>query len=168
GALVSGTTRVTDGFGLSKLVDVESDDSTVIESLYLRTLSRKPTADERKRWLAFVTQPRKVVHTTGPAPSTVQGKAAQQVSPEIANAAPDTDFNELLKHAKTGADFTALRSKMKNNADAGLYARAFRAFASEAPFEALAAQGGGATPRHQAFEDMYWALVNCTEFLTNH
>lgn len=96
------------------------------------------------------------------------GIAALRPSPEIAKADADADFSELLKHAKTAADFTALRGRMKNNADAALFAKAFQAYAAEAPFQYLALIPGGNTPRKQAFEDMYWALVNCTEFLTNH
>jgi hypothetical protein len=32
----------------------------------------------------------------------------------------------------------------------------------------MAMQSGGQTPREQALEDVSWALINCTEFLTNH
>ncbi|MGC3969224.1 MAG: hypothetical protein QM775_18225 [Pirellulales bacterium] len=60
------------------------------------------------------------------------------------------------------------RGKMQNNADAGLYAKAFREYVANMPFQYLAAMGGGSTPREQAFEDMYWALLNSSEFLSNH
>ncbi len=74
------------------------------------------------------------------------GAEAKKVSPGIANAADDADFNELLKHARTAADFMALRGKMQNNADAALYAKAFRAYAAEAPFAFLASVGGARLP----------------------
>ena len=57
---------------------------------------------------------------------------------------------------------------MQNNADAGLYAKAFRAYVAEAPFAFLTSVGGGSSPREQAFEDLYWALLNSSEFLSNH
>ena len=49
---------------------------------------------------------------------------------------------------------------MKNNADAALFAKAFSTYAAEAPLQFLASSGGGNTPREQAFEDMFWALLN--------
>jgi hypothetical protein len=57
---------------------------------------------------------------------------------------------------------------MRNNADAALYVRALREFSAEAPFRALAQEGGGKTAKEQAYEDLHWALLNCSEFLTNH
>jgi hypothetical protein len=86
----------------------------------------------------------------------------------IAAAAEDADFADLLKHARSAADFAAMRRRLKNNADAALFGKAFREYAAEAPFDTLASAGGGTTPRQQAFEDVYWALLNSTEFLTNH
>ncbi|HWA98729.1 MAG TPA: DUF1549 and DUF1553 domain-containing protein [Pirellulales bacterium] len=168
GALACGGARMNTDHGLGAILRDAPDDAAVVEQLYLKTVSRKPSEDERKKWLAFVAAPRQVVHTAGPAITAPTGRAAMRVSPEIANASADADFTELLKHAKTGADFAALRGKLKNNADAGLFAKAFQVFAAEAPFEHLSLSGGGSTPREQAFEDMYWALLNCTEFLTNH
>ena len=167
GALVCGTSRHTPGFGLAPLTK-NLDDAAVIEQLYLRTLSRRPTAAELARWTSFVARGRKVVRTPGEKPDLPMGAEAKKVSPEIANAADDADFTELLKHARTAADYVALRSKMQNNADAGLYAKAFRAYVAEAPFAFLASVGGGSTPREQAFEDLYWALLNSSEFLSNH
>lgn len=167
GALVGGATRVSAGYGLGRLL-AEKDDAVVVEQLYLRTLCRRPTAAEKQQWLAFVGRPRSVVRTPGPPAALPTGLAALRVSEAIAQAGPDADFTQLLKHAKTAADFAALRDRMKNNADLGLYAKAFQAFAAEAPFAYLATLGGGTTPREQAFEDLCWALVNCTEFLTNH
>ncbi|MBS0209174.1 MAG: DUF1549 domain-containing protein [Planctomycetes bacterium] len=168
GALVNGSTRAGPGYGLSALKLDSGNDAQVIERLYLCTLSRRPSSDESKKWQVFLKQTRPVVRTKGPASTTPQGLAALKVSDEITKADKDADFAELLKHAKTGADFAALRDKMKNNADAGLFVKAFQAFAAEAPFQALAGAPGGDTPREQAWEDMYWALLNCTEFLSNH
>jgi hypothetical protein len=168
GALICGSTRTTPGFGLSAALKDGTDDATVVERLYLQTLSRRPTDAERKAWLTFIAKPRTVAKTPGPASGRPQGLAALRASKEIADAPADADFAELLQHAKTAADFAAMRKRLKNNADAGLLAKAFRDYAAEAPFDLLASATGGTTPREQALEDMYWALLNCTEFLTNH
>jgi hypothetical protein len=168
GALVCGCSRTTPGFGLSSLLATTRDDAAVIEQLYLRTLSREPSASELAAWKKFVAQPRQVVKTAGPASDRPTGLAAMKVNETIANAPDDADFGDLLKHAKTAADFAAMRKRLKNNADAGLLAKAFRDYAAEAPFDFLASVGGGSTPREQAFEDLYWSLLNSTEFLTNH
>ena len=111
-----------------------------------------------------------VASTKSPADNDmkVSGIAAAVPSMRIITAPPGTDFSELLKNAKSGADFKVLYSKMRNNADAALYVRALREFSAEAPFRALALQGGGRTAKEQAYEDLHWALLNCSEFLTNH
>lgn len=106
--------------------------------------------------------------TPGPATGLKTGPAAQQVDPAIADAPENADFKELVDHARTAADFGALAKRMKNNADGGLFVKAFEGWIAEAPFQVLAAQSGGNTPRQQAFEDLNWALLNSTEFLTNH
>lgn len=168
GALVCGTTRFTPGFGLAEVLQDGADDATVVEQLYLRTLSRRPTETERAAWLRFLARPREVVRTAGPQNERPLGLAALRVNEKIAQAPDDADFGDLLKHARTAADFAAMRKRLKNNADAALLGKAFREYAAEAPFDALASAGGGTTPRQQALEDVYWALLNSTEFLTNH
>ncbi|MGC3969225.1 MAG: DUF1553 domain-containing protein [Pirellulales bacterium] len=77
GALICGTVRHTPGFGLSKLLN-DAEDAAVIEELYLRTLSRRPTADEANRWQTFVAKPRKLVKTAGPAAELPMGAAARR------------------------------------------------------------------------------------------
>lgn len=168
GPLVCGSTRATAGFGLGELLSRQSDDAAVIETLYLRALSRQPSPAERAKWLAFIGQSRKVVHTTGPEDDARATLSATRASEAIAKAPKDADFSELLKQARTAADFTAMRGRMENNADAALLGKAFSDWVAQAPFQYLAGVGGGNTPRQQAFEDMYWALLNSTEFLTNH
>ncbi|MBL9090037.1 MAG: DUF1549 domain-containing protein [Planctomycetaceae bacterium] len=164
GALVCGTTRHSlPDQGLAPLL--AQGDEQAIEQLYLRTLSRRPTAAELSRWLEFTAKPRTVVVTKPPVKAS---PPLIGVTKEIAEAAEGTDFTELLKHAQTAADFAALRGKMENNADAALYAKAFRTYVAETPFNILAALPGGKTAKQQAFEDLYWALLNSTEFLTNH
>jgi hypothetical protein len=168
GALVNGSTRLAPLMTLDEVLTASRDDRERLEQLYLRTLSRRPTAAEVATWLEFLKKPRTVVRTAGPETGLVTGAEALKVNPAIANAEPDADFAELLKHAHTAVDFQALAKRMRNNADAGLYVKAFQAWVAEAPFQALTLQGGGRTPAEQAYEDVFWALLNSSEFLSNH
>jgi hypothetical protein len=170
GPLFCGTTRTIDGLAEQTLQTKLSDDRDRIDQLYLITLSRLPTDKEAERWLKFVAMENDVVKTAAPADNDmkVSGIAAAMPSMRIVTAPPGTDFSELIKNAKSGADFKVLYTKMRNNADAALYIRALREFSAEAPFRALAQEGGGKTAKAQAYEDLHWALLNCSEFLTNH
>jgi len=170
GPLFNGATRLAPGLALESVLSKEQDDRDRIDQLYLLTLSRPPSDAETQHWLMFVVAENAVVSTSAAADedAKVSGPAAALPNARIINAPPGTDFSELLKQAKSGADFKVLYSKMKNNADAGQYVRALREFAAEAPFRALAQQGGGRTAKEQAYEDLHWALLNCSEFLTNH
>jgi hypothetical protein len=169
GPLFCGTSRVVSGLSLENTLSDAATDRERIQRLYELTLSRQPRQAESDRWVAIVSAENELVSTPG-ASSDIKfsGLAALVPSAQIAAAPPDADFSELLKHAKTGVDFKLLYSRMKNNADAGQYVRALREFAAEAPFRALMEQGAARTAKDQAFEDLHWALLNCTEFLTNH
>jgi len=170
GPVFCGTTRMSDGLALKVAYAKANDDRDRIDQLYLLTLSRLPTDKETAHWLQFVSSEHPVVSTAAPKGDDmkVSGAAAVTPSTRIVNAPPGTDFSELLKNAKNGADFKVLYSKLRNNADAALYVKALREFSAEAPFRALVEQGGGRTAKEQAYEDLYWALLNCSEFLTNH
>jgi hypothetical protein len=170
GPLFSGTTRLTEGLALHNAYNKLSDDRDRIDQLYLLTLSRFPSDQETERWQKFVSVENALASTkpTTDSDMKVSGPAAATPNVRIIAAPPGTDFSELLKNAKSGADFKVLYSKMRNNADAALYVRALREFSAEAPFRALALEGGGRTSKEQAYEDFHWALLNCSEFLTNH
>jgi hypothetical protein len=96
----------------------ETDDEKRIERLYLKTLSRKPTAAETKHWVSFVSAPR------------------------AGSSAPATKADAKVGNAKAGLG-------------GGFLA-------------ALKARGGVRTPKDQAYEDLFWALINSAEFLFNH
>jgi Protein of unknown function (DUF1549)/Protein of unknown function (DUF1553) len=170
GPLFCGTSRMTQGLALHGLYSSEKEDKDRIEQLYLLTLSRLSTAAETEHWQKFLAVENAVVSTPGPSSGDMKltGLSALIPSKEITAAPADTEFSELIKHAKSAADFKAVYARMRNNADAGLYVRAFREFSAEAPFRVLAQQGGGRTAKEQAYEDLHWALLNCSEFLTNH
>lgn len=168
GALVCGSTRFASGLGLATAAADARDDVEIVERLYLKTLSRRPTEAERVAWAKFLSAERRTAHAPGPSSKRPLGLDALKLSSEIAQAPADADFASLLRYARTASDFAEMRKRLKNNADAALLAKAFREYAAEAPFDFLASLGGGRTPREQALEDVYWALLNSTEFLTNH
>ena len=68
------------GTALSETLAMPGGDEDKIRTLYLRTLSREPRADEIARWTAFVNAPRDAVvtappATAGAAPPTAKGTA---------------------------------------------------------------------------------------------
>src|SRR4029079_19629627 len=103
-----------------------------------------------------------VVTTAVPADNDmkVSGIAAALPSMRIVNAPPGADLSALIRHAASGADFRLLCSKMRSNADAALYVRALREFSAEAPFRALAQQGGGQTATEQDIEVLHSTMLN--------
>jgi hypothetical protein len=123
GPLVNSGASALPGTTLTDVLAMPLGDEAKIETLYLRTLSRKPTAAELSRWAAFVRAPRDVV-STGPKPPPPK---------------PDSDKPKLAK--KLGADPIA---KVERRVAAG-----------------LTAQG-------QAYEDLFWALLNSSEFYFRH
>ncbi len=111
--LTNDGTSVIPGAALAQVLHQPGDDATRIQNLYLRALSREPTADELKRCLAFLAVPR----------------SAQANLPET-RAAKDRD--------------------------------------GMGPIARLAVRTGARDAREQAFEDIFWALLNSSEFNLNH
>jgi hypothetical protein len=124
GKLINRASAAVPGMTLAGILDFPTDDAQKIEALYLRTLSRKPTAAETRRWLEFVGAPRDVV---------VEDRAKQR---------------ELAKLARDG--------KGKKN-PLGVLDRAARRLNPDDP-----------TPAQQAYEDLFWALLNSSEFIFQH
>ncbi len=124
------------GAALSDVLAMPGGDEARIESLYLRTVSRNPTAIEMSRWIAFLNAPREIVH---PGPPSV----------------PDTFTRRELRQA----------SRPQPGKKAG----------APGGFDALSRIGSGplarnvtVLPRQQAYEDLFWALLNSSEFMFNH
>jgi uncharacterized protein DUF1549/uncharacterized protein DUF1553 len=128
GKLVNRASAAVPGMTLAGILDFPADDALKIEALYLRTLSRKPTPAETKRWLAYVDAPREVV---------VENKARTR---------------ELLKLAR--------KEKGANNPKKNPLAALERATRKLDPAEPTAKQ--------QAYEDLFWALLNSSEFIFQH
>jgi hypothetical protein len=128
GRLVNRASAAVPGMTLAGILDFPADDALKIEALYLRTLSRKPTQAETKRWVEFVNAPREVV---------AENKAQEK--------------RELMRLARE----KGARNPKKN--PLGALDRATRKLD---PSEATAKQ--------QAYEDLFWALLNSSEFMFQH
>lgn len=129
GTLVNNGASVIPGTTLAETLAMEGEDAKKIEELYLRTVSRKPTPTEVKKWQAFLDSPRDVVLTDAPAAGPA-GRLRRQPGlnrPPRRAGGPDPL-----------ARFTARQ------------------------------RGSSGTPRVQAYEDMFWALLNSSEFMFNH
>jgi hypothetical protein len=124
------------GTALSDVMAMPGGDDAKIESLYLRTLSRKPTAAELSRWTAFLNAPRDAVvgQPGAGAPPLDRREQRQLVRPQ-----------QGKKRAGPGGADAISRL------GAGPRARSM-----------------GASPRQQAYEDLFWALLNSSEFMFNH
>ncbi len=135
GGIVNTSVTPIPGTALADTLTMPGSDALKIEALYLRTLSRKPTASELAQWTRFVDAPRSMV-ATGAQP---QGGGRQQMRP---NAKAANGQGKKGMQANTGFNPLARAST-----------RIDPAFKTE---------------KGQAYEDMFWALLNSSEFLFNH
>jgi hypothetical protein len=124
------------GTALSDVLAMPGGDETKIESLYLRTLSRKPAASELTKWVEFVNAPREAVIEP----------SAMAFQPPIRRNQPQIPRPGQARKAGNGGGFDAF-----SRLGAGPLART-----------------AGASPRQQAYEDLFWALLNSSEFMFNH
>jgi hypothetical protein len=117
GPLVSGASSLVPRGALEEVLALP-DRAARVEALYLRTLSRRPSAAETARWSAFLDRPRQPVESS--------------------------------------AQVAARERKRK-----GVPADPLGRYARRVPSRA-------ATAEQQAYEDLFWALVNSSEFVFNH
>src|SRR5439155_10032993 len=127
GRLISRASAAVPGMTLEGVLDFPTGDDARIEALYLRTLSRRPTAAETARWVAYVNAPRDVVYE--PKKRQLQ---------------------------KLGRESRSPPGKQKAN-PLGALERAARKLDPQEP-----------TARQQAYEDLFWALLNTSEFTFQH
>jgi hypothetical protein len=121
------------GTALAEVLAMPGGDAQKIETLYLRTLSRRPTTAETAKWTSFVNASREVISDgidSQPAPARGQVRRAQQGG------------GKINRKGATGPD----------------------------PLARLGRRGdsSGKTAREQAYEDLFWALLNSSEFIFNH
>ncbi len=108
------------GSTLAEVLALPLSDEQKITALYLRTLSRPPTAVEVKRWLAFLATPRDAARHDEPPPRDAPKGSAKK---------PQVD--PLDRFASRDAGFHAVA-------------------------------------HDQAWEDLFWALLNSSEFTFHH
>lgn len=137
GNLVNSGATPIPGTALAEIMAMPGGDDAKIESLYLRTLSRKPQPVELSYWREFVNKPREITISNGPTPQP-------RPTPRAVNPAVNA-----LK-AKAG--------QMRRN----------NGFDPLARFSANRQMALATTPKQQAYEDVFWTLLNSSEFIFNH
>lgn len=131
GGITNKSSTPIPGTTLAEVMGMPGDDAQKIEALYLRTLSRKPTATEVQKWNAFLTAPREIVTDTSTVTPMNRRELARMTKPAKGK-----------RGMSGGPDpFARLNTGMR--------------FASS-------------TPKSQAYEDLFWALLNSSEFMFNH
>lgn len=167
--ITHGTTRHSVGLALGAVMREASTDEARIEELYLRTLSRQPSKEETADWIAFVNAPREPVRDDRPEGATLARFAGGTTGAMMAmEEKSGGDFQAMLSKAKTAADFKLLYQKARNNADIKLLVDAIEQLKVRETFRAIDRTPGATTAKDQAFEDIFWALLNSSEFLLNH
>jgi hypothetical protein len=135
--LTNSTVTPIPGSALADVLAMPGSEADRITSLYLRTLSRRPSAAEIDRWTAFLTAPREVVLAKpGDLPP-----AAPRPNPAMAGKPGQQGMG--MGMGRAGNDPLARMAVMRNRVSPP-------------------------TPRQQAYEDMFWALLNSSEFVFNH
>ena len=135
GNLVNRGVTPIPGTALSEVLALPGSDAQKIESLYLRTLSRKPTPAEMSRWTAFVNERTETVIDSPPnQPEPPSGPVRMRLRlPQ---------GKQALKRGGGGGPDPLARFAGRNMPEA--------------------------TPKQQAYEDLFWALLNSSEFAFNH
>jgi len=141
GRLVGGGTSDVPGSAIDRIVAGAGTDADKIEALYLRTVSRRPTPEERDYFVRYVNEPH---------PADVDPPAGS--APAAGGAA--------------GGPLARLRA-LKAQAQGGK--KAGPNLVGPDPLGRLELRDARTVdPRRRAFEDVFWALLNSSEFAFNH
>jgi hypothetical protein len=142
GRLVGGGTSDLPGSALEQILKAPGLDPDKITALYLRTLSRPPTAEELEHFTRYVGEPR----VDPPASASPSGSAPSQAS-----QAGGRPWGRKL--AGKGPN------KMRKGQNGG----------EPEPLERLEEKdAANQNPKRRAYEDVFWALLNSSEFTFNH
>jgi hypothetical protein len=157
GGLVNGGASNIPGTALAEVLAMSGTDRQKIQAMYLRTLSRKPTEAEMTKWAAFVNEPRDVVSNGAP---PQQGPSGPAEPPPGLTPIQRRQFMRMQQ-----ARMQELRKKMMEQVKQGGGRRN--------PGDPLANVGSRLVPnaptaKSQAYEDLFWALLNSSEFIFNH
>jgi hypothetical protein len=143
GRLVGGGTSDVPGSALDKIIAQPGTDADKIAALYLRTLSRRPTPEESDYFVRYVNEPHPV--DADPPAATPSGSAPAPA------AGPLARLKGLKAQAQGGGKKGAPN------------------LAGPDPLGRLEIRDAkSANPKHRAFEDVFWALLNSSEFTFNH
>jgi hypothetical protein len=135
--LTNGTVSPIPGSALADVLAMPGSDTERITSLYLRTLSRRPSPAEIAHWTEFLNAPRSVV------PIRPGDLPPPALRPDPALRGKPGQQNMGMRMAQTANDPLLRMAAMRSR------------FTSP-------------TPKQQAYEDLFWALLNSSEFVFNH
>jgi len=85
GRLVAGGSTALPGTAVARVARSEMTDAQKVEALYLRTLGRKPSADELGTWTKYLANPPALAETEPPKPPPAQKKPAGPFRPKNPN-----------------------------------------------------------------------------------
>jgi hypothetical protein len=139
---VGGGTSDLPGSALDKILQGPDSDADKITALYLRTVSRRPTAPELEYFTRYVNEP----HVDPAEPATAPGSASAAPS----GTAPNRPW---------GGRFAGKGPNRKKGPNGG----------EPEPLARLEERDArNAKPKRRAYEDVFWDLLNSSEFTFNH
>ena len=178
GNLVNRGATPIPGTTLADVLNMPGEDKDKITTLYLRTLSRTPTASELARWTDFVHAPRYLAtDTTANAPVPESANNAGKVGRYANRSAANRSLAGVNAGVNNGAQIASGNSvntiAPATPADRKALAQAMRKKGGNNGLDPLARLAPAASalsrnPEAQAYEDMFWALLNSSEFTFNH
>jgi hypothetical protein len=172
---------------LAQLVKDLPDDSRIVDELYLATLSRFPTEQERAKMIEYASSAGRVSADRAPAGQQAAAAALAKVRRQRAKANADVEAAaRALKQAEAAiaeaedadarADAVQAAAVKRKQAVAARANRDRLPAAEKAALARLAeankrldaAKAAAKLRKNQALQDVLWALLNTKEFVFNH